>query len=89
MKVRIAIFATLRRKLKWSEKVVELKGEEATLRDVLNHTPELRDIIVVNDDINRGFMVLVNGINVLLVNGLDTKVKNDDKISIFPPGGGG
>ena len=40
-------------------------------------------------EIDRGTIILVNGHNVLHLDGLDTKVGNSDKIAVFPPSGGG
>ncbi|NJE42010.1 ubiquitin-like small modifier protein 1 [Thermococcus sp. GR6] len=34
-------------------------------------------------------MILVNGHNVLHLKGLDTELKDDDEVHIFPPAGGG
>ena len=39
--------------------------------------------------IRRYYSVLVNGRNVYLLDGLDTKLSEGDTISIFPPVGGG
>ncbi|NJD99643.1 MoaD/ThiS family protein [Thermococcus sp. LS1] len=34
-------------------------------------------------------MILVNGHNILHLKGLDTELKDDDEVHIFPPAGGG
>jgi molybdopterin synthase sulfur carrier subunit len=34
-------------------------------------------------------MILVNGYNILHLKGLDTELKEDDVVHIFPPAGGG
>ncbi|MBN1333548.1 MAG: MoaD family protein [Synergistales bacterium] len=36
-----------------------------------------------------GTMILVNGRHVCHLNGLDTPLRDDDTVSIFPPAGGG
>ncbi|WP_048150362.1 ubiquitin-like small modifier protein 1 [Palaeococcus ferrophilus] len=40
-------------------------------------------------ELEKGFMILVNGKNIEHLNGLDTPLKEDDTVSIFPPAGGG
>ncbi len=39
--------------------------------------------------IKRGTIILLNGRNVLDMEGLDAMVKDEDTIALFPPGGGG
>ena len=36
-----------------------------------------------------GTMILINGRNIVHLEGINSIVKNSDEISIFPPGGGG
>lgn len=45
-------------------------------------------ILDKNGEISRG-MVLLNGRNVLLLQGLQTEVQPDDEVNFFPPAGGG
>lgn len=88
LKVKISIYMMLRKKLGWSSKEVEVKGEEAKLRDILRKIPGLKEL-TEDPNFTREYMVLVNGINVALKDGLETIVKDGMKIDIFPPGGGG
>ena len=92
MRVIVKVFSLLREKLGWSEKIVELNRDHATLADVLTYIPELAAIVFDNVErksIRSDVIVLVNGINVKFLKEGDTEVKDGDVISIFPPGGGG
>ncbi|AEH24629.1 MoaD/ThiS family protein [Pyrococcus yayanosii] len=40
-------------------------------------------------ELESGFMILVNGHNIEHLKGLNTELKEGDKVSIFPPAGGG
>ncbi|ASJ03705.1 molybdopterin synthase sulfur carrier subunit [Thermococcus profundus] len=40
-------------------------------------------------ELERGFIILVNGKNIEHLNGLDTPLGEEDTVSIFPPAGGG
>ncbi|AFH42188.1 MoaD/ThiS family protein [Fervidicoccus fontis] len=39
--------------------------------------------------LEKGYLILVNGINIVHLNDLDTKVNDTDVVSIFPKVGGG
>ncbi len=88
MKVKVTVFATLREKLGWSEKVLELSKNKATIKEILEIIG-IKDIVMKGDKIREDFIVLVNGINVKFLNDADTEVKDGDEVSIFPPAGGG
>lgn len=40
-------------------------------------------------ELSTGVIVLVNGVNVHSLEGLDTRLKSQDTVAIFPPIGGG
>ncbi len=82
--VKVKLFATLieltgRRRL-------ELDGVE-NVGEILNRLDEL--FPGFKKELEKGFIVLVNGKNVEHLNGLATPVSDDDTVSIFPPAGGG
>ena len=52
-------------------------------------TPQLREDLLDGQEIKKGTLLLVDGRNVLFLNGLDTMVTGEQKIAFFPPGGGG
>lgn len=58
------------------------KISEKTNKDILSEIIETKQLI-------QGTIILLNGRNIYHLEKMDTIVKNDDKIDIFPPGGGG
>jgi molybdopterin synthase sulfur carrier subunit len=52
-------------------------------------TPQLREDLLDGQEIRKGTLLLVDGRNVLFLEGLDTQVTDCQEIAFFPPGGGG
>ncbi|WFO75439.1 MoaD/ThiS family protein [Desulfurococcaceae archaeon MEX13E-LK6-19] len=88
-RIKITLFGALREKLGWDSKVVEIPYNKCSFRKLLDMIPELRDIMIENNKIKEGFIVLVDGIHIQFKGGLDAEINDGDEISIFPPGGGG
>lgn len=88
VKVVVEVFGTLREKLGWRRRVVEL-GQGATLRNLVEELPELREAIAPRGELLEGVLVMVNGIHAQLLKGLETPLRSGDEVSVFPPGGGG
>lgn len=42
-----------------------------------------------NGDISKGSIILVNGKNIFHIDKLETKVSNEDTVTLFPPSAGG
>ncbi|MGQ4913258.1 MAG: ubiquitin-like small modifier protein 1 [Candidatus Asgardarchaeia archaeon] len=93
MGIRVKFFAAL-----WEitgEKEVELNGTNMTVRELLQKLIErygekFKKEIMDNDDkVKDHYVILVNGRNIVFLDGVNTKVKDGDLISIFPPVGGG
>ncbi|MCF7976233.1 MAG: MoaD/ThiS family protein [Phycisphaerae bacterium] len=51
--------------------------------------PQLKGDLLEGPQIKKGTLLLVDGRNVLFLDGLDTMVQGDQVIAFFPPGGGG
>ncbi len=52
-------------------------------------TQKLRDDLLDGETIKKGTLLLVDGRNVVFLDGLDTQVHDKQVIAFFPPGGGG
>ena len=87
MRVVIRVYTALREKLGWSSREVEVAGDRATLAEVLTSVEVLRDL--VGERLLQDFIVLVNGRNARLLNGLETELADGDVVDIFPPAAGG
>lgn len=88
--IKIKLYANLR---EVAGKEVPVSGGEGTLGEVLERLfqrhPALRDAIMEGGELRRHVNVLLNGRNVLHLQGLDTRVKEGDEIAVFPPVAGG
>lgn len=91
--ININFFGTLRTFLK--TKQVRITADELRVFELLQQCearvskPFLGKLVDENGNIRPGTMILVNGQNVLHLQGLHTIVRNGADIAIFPPGGGG
>jgi len=81
------VYATLREKVKWSSRDVELNAPEVTLSKLLDLLLDLKDAMYGVG--LEHFIILVNGHNIMLPEGLETRVKDGDVIDIFPQAAGG
>jgi molybdopterin synthase sulfur carrier subunit len=52
-------------------------------------TPFLTKLLDDDGALKRGTIILVNGANIVHIDGLATTVQDGDEVSLFPPGGGG
>lgn len=86
MKIYVNVYMDLAKKLGWSRKEISIDKEKILLRDILSVFTDLRDIVVGNID---NYIVLVNGVNIKLLKGLETEIVGDTTIDIFPPAAGG
>ncbi|MEM1685387.1 MAG: MoaD family protein [Acidilobaceae archaeon] len=86
MAVKIRVYATLREALGWSSLDVNIEGE-TTVGNLLSNIKDLWAQIQ-----ERGldfYTILINGHNIRLIKELDTVVRDNDVIDIFPPAAGG
>ena len=88
-------FYTLLR-LKLGMKEVDVESDNLPLKELLYKVKETinSDLVIqktMDDDGNlrRGTNILINGQNILSLDRLNTIIKNDDVVGLFPAGGGG
>ncbi len=69
--------------------------ENSNVRDLLNHLENLygedfkNAIFDSQGDLNKGIVLMVNGINVMACEGFNMKLRAGDSLLIFPPAVGG
>ena len=91
--MRIRVYATLRDLLE--TKFVDVEVHEPTdvrrvLRQVVAAYPKLGvKLWDKNEKLKGAVQVLVNGRAINFLNGLETPVRPDDQVDLFPPVGGG
>jgi len=76
----------LAKKLGWKNKELVVNREKATFEEILSMVKDLKDIIINNLD---EYIILINGLNIKLLKGLETEISGDVTIDIFPPAAGG
>jgi len=86
LKIYVNVYMDLAKKLGWSRKEISIDKDKILLSDILSFLTDLRDIVVGNID---NYIVLVNGVNIKLLKGLETEIVGDTTIDVFPPAAGG
>lgn len=90
--MKIKFYANLRKTTNQAEialNVDSLSVEE--LLDILSKqiNPIIKESLIKEKDVIKGAMILVNGVNILHLDKLDTILKNSDTVHLFPPVGCG
>lgn len=91
MRVRAKFFATFRDLFGGREREVEA-GERRTVREVLEllcETPARRGEVFEGAGLKPQVVVMVNGVHIRSLQGLDTRLSDGDTLAIFPFLGGG
>ena len=90
----VRFYTLLRLKLSISE--VDVEADEIPLKELLYKVKKTinSDLIIqktvdYDGNLRRGINILVNGHNILSLDRLDTIIKKDDVVGLFPMGGGG
>ena len=86
MRVNINIYMDLARKLGWSKRDLVVEKDKVAFKEILSMLSDLWNTIINNID---EYIILVNGVNIKLLRGLETEIYSDVTIDIFPPAGGG
>lgn len=91
MKVRV--YATLRPIVGGADVPTTVQPGQP-IRDLVDEMvarwPDLRaEMLDANGNLLRRIQIMVNGRNIIYLNGMDTVISPSDSIAIFPPVGGG
>ncbi|HII61924.1 MoaD family protein [Pyrococcus horikoshii] len=82
-KVKVKVFATLIEIIGRRIFDEEAEDVEDLLQKIYSKYPK------VKEELEKGYIILVNGHNIEHLEGVKTKLKDGDVVSIFPPAGGG
>ncbi len=91
MTVKARFFATFRDLFGGRERDIDT-GERRTVREVLEFlcgTPERRGEVFEGPELRPQVVVMVNGVHIKSLQGLDTRLSDGDTLAIFPFLGGG
>jgi molybdopterin converting factor small subunit len=59
------------------------------VRELLEKSTVPRELLFPNGDLNRDIEVLVNGRNIAFLDGLETRLNDDDRVTVFLHGARG
>ncbi|MBU2513170.1 MoaD/ThiS family protein [bacterium] len=96
--ITVNFYTTLRLMLSTKEITIDCK-DQMTILEVLKHAEEIIEkslsknfiwkLLDEDGNIKLGTIIMINGKNILDMDGLECMVSPGDTIALFPPGGGG
>ncbi|PYB68219.1 MoaD family protein [Thermoplasma sp. Kam2015] len=89
--VTVRYYATLRPVTKKKEETIDGVDTVSDLLEKLNeeYGEDFRKQMYDGQSLFKNVIILVNGENITTIKGLDTEIKDDDRIDLFPPVAGG
>ncbi len=89
-KVKVKLYATLKEIIGKDTVFVEAKTVGEAIDNLIKLYPELSNVIIENNgNLKDDYIYLVNGRNIVFLQNEETPLKEGDKVTIFPPVGGG
>ena len=91
VRVRVRVFASLRERLGWKEKEVEVEADtvEGLLKKIEDEGGAEHHVIIHERGLSPHYKVFLNDKDTDSLNGLETRIRSGDSILIFPPISGG
>ena len=89
-KIKVKLYATLRDKIGKDTIYINANNVREAIKELLNLFPSLKgEIVDENGKLKDDYIYLVNGRNIVFLQNEDTNLKDGDKLTVFPPVGGG
>lgn len=88
VEITIKVYKTLREKLGWKTRKL-LFDEPLTIKGMLEKLPDLAKAIREYEEKGYAPLIMVNGRRIEFINGYNTRLRNGDTITVFPPSAGG
>lgn len=89
-KIKIKLFLTLQKNISSDNNIVEASTMIEAVKELIKKYPLLKRELVNEDfTLKDDYIYLVNGRNIAFLQGENTTLKDGDRITIFPPIGGG
>ena len=89
-KVTVKLYATLKEILGFDTAYVEASNVKEAIERLLREYPKLKyEIVDDNLNLKDRYIYLVNGRNIVFLQRENTPLKEGDRLTIFPPVGGG
>ncbi len=93
MRIKVRFFTILREMTGQKEETLTV-GDETTVREILDLLSEkygsaFLEYLFEGRRLRGHIQILVDGINITTLNGLDTRMEEDSTLAVVPPVGGG
>ena len=92
-KITVKFYGLLRRRLRTT--VLEIEGDDVTILALLRRAEEkagqsfLDELLDPESGLLTGTIILIDGENIRLKQGLETRVRDGETVALFSPAGGG
>ncbi len=87
--VKVKFFANFREVAGLRETDIDASNIRELLNLIIERFQNLKPLIFENGELRDYVHIMVNGRHINHLDGLDTKLKKDDTVAIFPPVSGG
>ncbi|KXS41739.1 MAG: MoaD family protein [Candidatus Frackibacter sp. T328-2] len=88
--MKVKLLATLRNITDCNELELEVENIQEVVEKLIElYGEEMKTELLESDQLDETITILVNGRNMLYLNGLKTKLKHNDIVTIFPQVAGG
>lgn len=92
LRMKVRLFASLRERIGQKELEISIKDAisvQKLIELLVERFPEVKDLLIQDDKFESFYHILINGKNMLRLEGTNTVLAEDDIIAILPPIGGG